>query len=689
MRTANVRKIGVAAVALMCAASLTLFVAIIFGGGTLGVVAEGDCVVEKVETQINSSDSFEAHITFSVSAATEQVDNLQDQAEYKNKVFINGKPLESYSGCYMQFFEKEGKYILKLALNRNALDWTIPDNNAANMKRFFANEIVIKEEFALKDESNSVLESDEYIYTGQDKFIKGYREFYNSAPEATIKNVVFVENGDPGKYRLTVSFDKPMFDAEKQLNHVMRRNMSTVNLVNNIPAELLKTGEEGNSVADFAVKTGIRYSIGKLVKINGMLVSDWLDLPLKSAYKAGVTDDADIAKFIQAVGDYDGMCDVHVQGNDIIFNLLKNGSKTFELESGEKTVEWNAPDMSGDIKVEILAGFGGKQMKISQGAQFVYGASTSELDENFEELKIAKVFAPVYTDGVENFTISLQFDQTISSGEHPYYSWAKAQIASIPGVQDKYSATEFELCEKYDLFRRAQNNIVIGGKFGDSDEFKELSIGEMMKALPMSTAPNAGVMHLDDGDTARVIIGGTYTAGSEVKDWPYHVRSLEQNFTLTVKAGFRTLTGFEVKEDLNFVFDPVTAQWYEGRSVDDINATVVSSVINAIDSLPAADSITLAHKTAVSQVRAAYDALSAERKELVTNYEKLTAAENKIAELEEANNNGNGDDNDGNEKEPEKEGGCGSSLGAVSVTLALIMLIAAAFITVLKLRRRE
>ncbi len=33
MRTANVRKIGVAAVALMCAASLTLFVAIIFGGG--------------------------------------------------------------------------------------------------------------------------------------------------------------------------------------------------------------------------------------------------------------------------------------------------------------------------------------------------------------------------------------------------------------------------------------------------------------------------------------------------------------------------------------------------------------------------------------------------------------------------------------------------------------------------------
>lgn len=62
-------------------------------------------------------------------------------------------------------------------------------------------------------------------------------------------------------------------------------------------------------------------------------------------------------------------------------------------------------------------------------------------------------------------------------------------------------------------------------------------------------------------------------------------------------------------------------------------AEAVQAVIDAIDALP--EEITLEDAEAVADARAAYDALTEEQQELVTNVDVLEAAEAKIAELEE------------------------------------------------------
>ncbi len=65
-------------------------------------------------------------------------------------------------------------------------------------------------------------------------------------------------------------------------------------------------------------------------------------------------------------------------------------------------------------------------------------------------------------------------------------------------------------------------------------------------------------------------------------------------------------------------------------------AESAASVISAIQQLPEAADITLEHKQTVENARTAYEELSKAGKAAVTNYQKLTAAENQIATLEAA-----------------------------------------------------
>ena len=66
------------------------------------------------------------------------------------------------------------------------------------------------------------------------------------------------------------------------------------------------------------------------------------------------------------------------------------------------------------------------------------------------------------------------------------------------------------------------------------------------------------------------------------------------------------------------------------------------TVINLIDRI---GEVTLDSKTAIDTARKAYDALSEENKEKVTNYDKLVAAEKKLSELQQGSNNKNSDKN--------------------------------------------
>ena len=61
----------------------------------------------------------------------------------------------------------------------------------------------------------------------------------------------------------------------------------------------------------------------------------------------------------------------------------------------------------------------------------------------------------------------------------------------------------------------------------------------------------------------------------------------------------------------------------------------IEKVVKAIDAIPAADQLTLEDKKTVEKARTLYDALDAESQAAVSNYSKLTEAEEKIAELEE------------------------------------------------------
>lgn len=61
----------------------------------------------------------------------------------------------------------------------------------------------------------------------------------------------------------------------------------------------------------------------------------------------------------------------------------------------------------------------------------------------------------------------------------------------------------------------------------------------------------------------------------------------------------------------------------------------IEKVVKAIDAIPAADQLTLEDKKKVEKARTLYDALDAESQAAVSNYSKLTEAEEKIAELEE------------------------------------------------------
>lgn len=67
-------------------------------------------------------------------------------------------------------------------------------------------------------------------------------------------------------------------------------------------------------------------------------------------------------------------------------------------------------------------------------------------------------------------------------------------------------------------------------------------------------------------------------------------------------------------------------------AVPDIGTIAINIVINAIAALPEPEAVTFGNAAAIEDARAAYDALSDDQKELVTNYEKLEALETALAE---------------------------------------------------------
>ncbi len=774
MRTTT--KKSIAAFALVCMLVLALATAVVCGGGSL-LAARADettppaeetpagITATHVQDNTDNTDRVKIFVRFSEAPTTENVENLQEHDEYKDKITVNGKNIGEFSDYTLSFLKNEetaglkffkntqsggnnnltfpDDYFLVIDMKKNDFDWSMPNDGTGGTKTTWVSEIVIKAGFPMWGDgapsTEKTLSKDEYIEAGQNDFFLGYRKYAESAPEGKISRVYF-ENGpeDINKYEITIELQTQdgetgyIFDETNNLNHMLRRSQSTVSGQNkwfdktiyNEGGELFAIRKLKNKNDAFTMITqiGLRYSVGKLITINGLPLADWMTLPLKAAYEAGFTTDTDIYKFATELGDFDGRNDVHIQGNKIKIYLNKTNSFVYNYtdenkQPATKTISWELPDLSESLNVKILPGFAGKLIKLTDGDELTLNTKNGEYDSAreemaFEEIKLLGIDAPVLEN--TELIFRLQFDKDPSDGNRVYFTGQNNYMRSLLSHEVHHSAYTSEEIEKFaqnGLFDIARNSIILGGMFGDSTEFRQMSIAQMMAEsnLGILDKPHAVALHLVKGDN-RIAIGGfrkdeivnvldeegnPLTEKKEV-NWPFRVKNLKQNFTLTIKAGFRTPAGYELKEDANFIYDHESLKWYKGTSIDDINAERVRPVIEAIDALPALDELTLSDEYDVNDARDFFEELDEELQALVTNIDKLVAAENKIAELKAGGDNkpddGNkpneGDNND-NKTEEGKKKGCKSSVGAVSVAGAMLMLTAAGVLSLSRKRGKK
>ncbi|MCI8595391.1 MAG: hypothetical protein HFE35_01040 [Clostridia bacterium] len=787
MRTTT--KKSIAAFALVCMLVLALATAVVCGGGSL-LAARADETTPPVEEtpagitathvqdNVDNADRVKIFVRFSEAPTTENVENLQEHDEYKDKITVNGKNIGEFSDYTLSFLKNEetaalkffkkttgggnnkltfpNDYFLVMEIKKTDLDWNMPTKEDST-KTTWISEIVIKEGFPMWGDgapsAEKTLSKDAYIEAGQNEFYLGVRKYVDTAAEGKISRVHY-ENGpeDLNKHEITIELQTQdgetgyIFDETNNLNHMLRRSKTTVNNnyggkdANNNHIDWLDAATLYVDDADFAAarklvnqntvfsmisQIGLRYSVGKLITINDLPLADWMTLPLKAAYEAGFTTDTDIYKFATELGDFDGRNDVHIQGNKIKIYLNKTNSFVYNYtdenkQPATKTISWELPDLSESLNVKILPGFAGKLIKLTDGDELTLNTKNGEYDSareemEFEEIKLLGIDAPTLED--TNLIFRLQFDKDPSDGNRAYFTAQNNFIKNTELGQSFYTAEEYQKFSENGLFDIARNSIILGGEFGDSNEFRQMSIAQMMAEsnLGIIENPNAAVLHLVKGDN-RIAIGGFRKdeivnvldeEGNPVLDeegnpltekrevnWPFRVKNLKQNFTLTIKAGFRTPAGYELKEDANFIYDYESVKWYKGTSVDDIKAERVRPVIEAIDALPAVDSLTLDDEYDVNDARDFYEELDDELKALVTNLDKLTAAEKKIAELKAGGGTDKPDDGDNsgdnnNTTEEGKKKGCKSSVGAVSVAGAMLMLTAAGVLSLSRKRGKK
>ena len=253
-------------------------------------------------------------------------------------------------------------------------------------------------------------------------------------------------------------------------------------------------------------------------------------------------------------------------------------------------------------------------------------------------------------------------------------------VGSFVGSSGDYSATELNSFTKYGVFDSMAHNILVNGK----------SVYEMMKVdetkYPLAVQPAIAVVHSAQGgtglNTLRVVIGGIRVEGTTTEDLPFRITDLNQNFVITVKAGLRTPLGQEVKEDMSFIYDPVSQQWYEGDSVEDIPVHVTVTFMDgetvlSTQSCLKGETVTagIARKEGYTfegwftdaACTKAWDS-SAPVNEDITVYAKFTAIEN------------------GGGTEPGTDGGCNSAIFGGVAVLSVGLVAAAAVL--LKRRNR-
>ena len=525
-----------------------------------------------------------------------------------------------------------------------------------HIKKDFSGSVALADDleltFAAGFRSDLVTVSEDILYTYVDGAWYAEGEEPAEQQEVSVSNVVHKDGTTD--LEITITFSNAI--SATRVLYIARDNEQIVIAQNG-------GGAAGQAVLNAVKANGLRDSIYNNLAINGKTIRQIMDDILKNP-----TNPDDPASEL----------DVHVEGSNDVYNTVR-----IVMKQASKLV-----DLSKDVTLTVKSGFHSDRAMVSSDITYTYDAdlkfwlAPGEEAPSFDPVAFVGVDAPIMKDAAANYNVEfvLNFDEDIDNRQHAYISMPAEFVGSFVGSSGDYSATELNSFTKYGVFDSMAHNILVNGK----------SVYEMMKVdetkYPLAVQPAIAVVHSAQGgtglNTLRVVIGGIRVEGTTTEDLPFRITDLNQNFVITVKAGLRTPLGQEVKEDMSFIYDPVSQQWYEGDSVEDIPVHVTVTFMDgetvlSTQSCLKGETVTagIARKEGYTfegwftdaACTKAWDS-SAPVNEDITVYAKFTAIEN------------------GGNTEPGTDGGCNSAIFGGVAVLSVGLVAAAAVL--LKRRNR-
>ncbi|MGN0813252.1 MAG: Ig-like domain-containing protein [Candidatus Coproplasma sp.] len=285
-----------------------------------------------------------------------------------------------------------------------------------------------------------------------------------------------------------------------------------------------------------------------------------------------------------------------------------------------------------------------------QPTNFEPGDSAAVTTGTFKEITVNSITFEEYNSAELNDKLLADYNAKAALVSEATIAYNTASYQLIKNAQDAYallsSDLQAEVSVEYSVVTTAFNTYVGKGEtyveglidaIGTVTESSGTAISAARSAYQelINVAPGATVDNYAD------------LVAAETAFENYKVTAL--NTTIDNLAATSTATTEEAMRDLLAQYKSVQST-YEDLS-DEQKAQVTNytkvtegitalnsalapyDVIAMIDALPAASAVTLSDSSSITAARNAYDALTTEQKELVTNYSTLTAAEAALTEL--------------------------------------------------------
>ena len=220
--------------------------------------------------------------------------------------------------------------------------------------------------------------------------------------------------------------------------------------------------------------------------------------------------------------------------------------------------------LNGNV-FEVLADTKLPSMQVvDRDYKFVYeGAWAEEVDTSgieWEEIHLISVSKPVLASE-DNVMFTLTFDKDITHKEllhiNADVSWLLA-VSEQAAPPFRYTAAELNILSAYGILKSLKENILFNGQ----------SIAELMeKETDVTQRPVTVMVHYGQNSAMNQITvafaGHKTDADGNTLDGANRITDLEQEFTFTIKQGFRTSMLGEIKQDVTFKYNPAAGMFIE------------------------------------------------------------------------------------------------------------------------------